>query len=197
MKFRDDKWLWAWHCGIWQKETSSESETSACAVLRAVSFQLFHKEAHSIYKRSPRHGKNAITGGKKASSKCHIPHQKRPLSVHCPISLCCPAQAGLCLPLCSQPRSASLLTHALHSCHRDAAPEVFLPTISPPVSLLSFVYAKVKGDTYSFTCKTTTKARAFSTYQQQNFCLLYPDCKGFPVICKLRCICLCCRSLVL
>jgi len=161
MKFRDDKWLWAWHCGIWQKETSSESETSACAVLRAVSFQLFHKEALNIYKHSPRHSKNAITGKKKACSKCHIPHQKRPLSVQCPIPLCSPAQAGLCLPLCSQLHSASLLTHALHSCHGDAAPEVFLLTISPPVSLLSFVYTKVKGDTYSFTWKTTTKHEPF------------------------------------
>lgn len=48
MKFRDDKWLWAWHCGIWQKETSSESETSAYAVPCAVSFQLFHQETLSM-----------------------------------------------------------------------------------------------------------------------------------------------------
>lgn len=48
MKFRDDKWLWAWHCGIWQKETSSESETSAYAVPCAVSFQLFHQETFSM-----------------------------------------------------------------------------------------------------------------------------------------------------
>lgn len=27
MKFRDDKWLGAWHCGIWQRETSNGSET--------------------------------------------------------------------------------------------------------------------------------------------------------------------------
>lgn len=27
MKFRDDKWLRGWHCGIWQRETSNGSET--------------------------------------------------------------------------------------------------------------------------------------------------------------------------
>ena len=185
MKFRDDKWLWAWHCGIWQKETSSESETSACAVLRAVSFQLFHKEALSIYKHSPRHSKNAITGKKKACSKCHIPHQKRPLSVQCPIPLCSQAQAGLCLPLCSQLHSASLLPWGCSPW--SLSPDHFSSCFFTVLCLY-----KSKRWHLFFHLENHNKARAFSAYQQQNFCLLYPDWKGFPAICKLRCICSCC-----